>query len=139
MAYFKWMLQSGNIINNNGTLQDVAVAQQISGANLSVAALKGKTTCSMPPPVVSDFVKVPQSILDAHREVSLSMDVFFVNKIPFLLSISRHLAITTVTHLPNQQMKTVFECFLMIYKLYRDRVSLLQWSMWMGHLLHYKT
>jgi len=73
-----------------------------------------KNTRSMAPQVVSDFVKFPQAIVDAHREVSLSMDVFFVNKSPFFLSINKHLAFSTVTHLPNQQMKTVFECFLLI-------------------------
>jgi len=39
--------------------QDIDVAQKVWGDNLSVLALKGKTKKAKPPPVVSDFVKVP--------------------------------------------------------------------------------
>jgi hypothetical protein len=121
MNDFKWIVQSGTIVNNGVSLQDIAVAQQIWGNTLSIAALKGKTTKSDPPPVAADFVKVPQTILDVHRDVTISADVFFVNKIPFLLTISRHLAFTTVSHLEDQKMTTIFKHFRAVYKLYENR------------------
>ena len=121
MSDFKWIVQSGNIVNNGVSLQDIEIAQQIWGNTLSVAAIKGKTTKTDPPPVVADFVKVPQVILDANQDVTLSADVFFVNKIPFLLTISRHLAFTTVSHLEDQKMSTIFKHFRDVYRLYKNR------------------
>jgi hypothetical protein len=121
MSDFKWIVQSGNIVNNGVSLHDIEVAQQIWVNTLSVAALKGKTTKSDPPPVVADFVKVPQVILDANQEVTLTLsaDMFFVNKILFLLTISRHLAFTTVSHLEDQKITTIFKHFRDVYKPYK--------------------
>jgi hypothetical protein len=71
--------------------------------------------------VVADFVNLPQTILDVHRDVTLSADVFFVNKIPFLLTISRHLALTAVSHLEEHKTTTFFKHFRAVYKLYQNR------------------
>jgi hypothetical protein len=48
-----------------------------------IAALKGKTTRSKPDPVARDFVKVPVELLNLHRDVFLTVDIFFVNKSRF--------------------------------------------------------
>ena len=55
MVDFKWIVQSENIMNNGVPLHDIFVTQQIKGNTLAVAALKGKTTKSDPPPVVADY------------------------------------------------------------------------------------
>ena len=114
MKDFEW------IVHSAVTLQDIEVAQKIQGDNLSVPDLKGKTTKSKPPPVVSDFVKVPQEILDIHKAVIISANVFFVNGNPFLLTISWHLAFTTVSRLENKKIETGFKHFLKVYKMYKD-------------------
>jgi len=69
---------------------------------------------------VSDFVKVPQEILDIHKAVIISANVFFVNGNPFLLTISWHLAFTTVSRLENKKIETGFKHFLKVYKMYKD-------------------
>jgi hypothetical protein len=51
-------------------------------------ALKGKTTQTKPDPVARDFVKVPMELLKLHKEVYITANLFFVNKIPFFLMLS---------------------------------------------------
>jgi hypothetical protein len=77
------------------------VSNKIYGA--SVAALKGKTVQRSPEPVVTKLIEVPKEILDANSNVSLSGDVFFVNKIPFFATISRGLKFTTVENIPTKE------------------------------------
>jgi hypothetical protein len=87
--------------------KDIEVAHKIWGP--SVAILKGKTTRSKPAPVVADFIKVPKEILDLHKEITLSADIFFVNQIPFFLTISHTIHFTTATHLSDRKIETVFK------------------------------
>ena len=116
---FKWIVQGGSISNNDVTLADIDVATKIWGPN--IAALKGKTTRTTPSPVAADFLKVPQAILDLHREVSLSADIFFVNGIPFLLTFSRNICFTTVSHLGDRQMSTIFAAYQATHQFYLKR------------------
>jgi hypothetical protein len=67
-------------------VQDADVALKIWGKN--IAALKGKTTQSKPNPVARNFVKVPVELLKLHKEAFLTVNIFFVNKIPFFLTLS---------------------------------------------------
>jgi hypothetical protein len=48
--------------------------------------LKGKTTWTKPDPVARDIVKVPVELLKLHKEVYITADLFFVNKIQFFLT-----------------------------------------------------
>jgi hypothetical protein len=119
IKHFKWIVQSGHIMENDVTLADIEVAEKIWGPN--IAALKGKTIRTTPPPVVQDFVEVPKDIMENNKEVTLAMDVFFVNHIPFLLTVSRNLGFTTVGHLQNKTMKCIFDAFKIVYQQYLNR------------------
>ena len=66
------------------TVEDVDVALKIWGKN--IAALKVKITRSKPNTVARDSVKIPMDLLKLHKEVFLTLYIFFVNKIPFLLT-----------------------------------------------------
>jgi hypothetical protein len=74
------------------TVQDIDVALTIWGKN--IAALKVKTTRSKSIPVARDYVKVPMELIKLHKEVFLTTDIFFVNKIPFFLTLSRKICFT---------------------------------------------
>jgi hypothetical protein len=50
----------------------------------------------------------------------MAIDIFFVNKIPFLLTLSRNIYFSTVTHLAEQKSGTIFKAFSNIYKYYRE-------------------
>jgi hypothetical protein len=83
---FKWVIQSNQIHDCPVTVQDVDAANKIWGKN--IAALKGKTTRTKPAHVARDFVKVPKELLELHKDIFLTCDIFFVNKIPFFITLS---------------------------------------------------
>jgi Reverse transcriptase (RNA-dependent DNA polymerase) len=116
---FKWVIRSNQIKDCPVTVQDVDNALKIWGKN--IAALKGKTTRSKPNPVTEDFVKVPTELLQLHKEVFLTFDIFFVNKIPFFLTLSRKICFTAVNHLMDRTVPEIFKAFKEIYQYYLHR------------------
>jgi hypothetical protein len=117
--HFKWVLRSNQIKDCPVRVQDADVAFQIWGKN--IAALKGKTTRSKPASVAKDYVKVPLELLNLHREVFLTVDIFFVNKIPFFLTLSRKICFTAVNHLADRTVPQIFAAFKEIYQYYLQR------------------
>ena len=116
---FKWIIRSHQIKDSPVTVRDVDVAISIWGKNIS--KLKGTTTRSKSVPVTRDYVKVPKELLKLHREVFLTADIFFVNKIPFLLTLSRKICFTAVNHLANRTVPHIFKAFKEIYQYYLQR------------------
>jgi hypothetical protein len=101
------------------TMQDVTTAHNKWGKN--IAALTGKTTRHKSWHVTRDFVKVPNPLLKLHRDVTMSADIFFVNKIPLFLTLSRKICFTAVNHLANRTVKTIFKAYKEIHKFYLNR------------------
>ena len=91
-------------------------AENINGP--SVQALKGKTIRTKPIPVVSDYVSVPHAIFEENRNVTLSVDVMFVNRIPFITSISQHLKFTTAETHHNRTTSQLGQCVTNVKSLY---------------------
>ena len=48
----------------------------------------------------------------------LTLDIFFFNKIPFLLSLSRKICFTEVNHLANRTVPQIFASFKEVYQYY---------------------
>jgi hypothetical protein len=96
---YKWVIQSNQIECCPVMVQDVEIAHNIWGKNVS--AFKGKTTRLKPIHVARDFVKVPKELLKLHQEVFLTCNIFFVNKIPFFITLSQKICFTAVNHLVN--------------------------------------
>ena len=91
--------------------------KEIYGPNLG--SLKGKTVRRTLPHLPSGIDPVPSHILKRHSGITITVDVFFINKIPFLLSMSCGLNFMTVEVLPNRQSKTIQEKIHSICKLYQ--------------------
>jgi hypothetical protein len=53
--------------------------------------------------------------------VTMSADIFFVNKIPFFLTLSRKICFTAVNHLADRTVKTIFKAYEEIHKFYLNR------------------
>ena len=66
-------------------------------------------------------MKVPLKLLKLHKEVFLTADIFFVNKIPFFLSLSRNICFTAVHHLADRTVPKIFSAFKEIYQYYLHR------------------
>jgi hypothetical protein len=104
---FLWILQSNQIKDCPVTADDAKAAYQIWGP--SVAALKGKTVRKRPEPVKTETIYIPKEIRELHRDVTLTIDIFFVNQIPFFITLSRVIYFITVTHLPNRNLGEILK------------------------------
>jgi hypothetical protein len=78
---------------------DIAVAKCIFGPNLG--ALKGKTMNHPSVPVAGHIEGVPPAILDRYQQLVMSIDIMFVNKIPFFITVSCGLHFGMVKNLLN--------------------------------------
>jgi hypothetical protein len=114
MKYFKWVIWSNKIKDCPMTIQDIDVVTKIWGKN--IAALKGKTTRSKTHPVARYYVKVPKELLKLHKEVFLATDIFFVNKIPFFLTLSRKICFTAVNPLAYRTVPQISKVFKEMYQ-----------------------
>ena len=63
-------------------------------------------------------MKIPMDLLNLHKEVFLTLDILFVNKIPFLLNLSRKICFTAVNHLANRTVPQIFAASKEIYQYY---------------------
>jgi hypothetical protein len=70
---------------------------------------KGKTTKSAPPVVRQNVIEVPKEIRALHKNVTLCIDVLFVNKIPFFLTYSLVICFLSATHLTGQKAPDIFK------------------------------
>jgi hypothetical protein len=86
-----------------------------------VGGLKGKTPRRPVPHVAIEHNAVPLDIMAAHKHVTLAMDIMFINRLPFLVTVSRSLRFGTLEALPNRQIPTVKEKLVSVTKLYRRR------------------
>ena len=111
----KWVIQLNQIQNCPVTVPDVEVAEQINGK--SVPALKGKTVRSRPPPVLTEIIKISRDVLKLHKDLIQGMDIFFVNKQPFFITLTLKIYFTTV-HLPNRKIATIFKEWKRTYVYY---------------------
>jgi hypothetical protein len=73
-------------------------------------SLKGKTTRTASDQVrAGGLVPIPITILEHYRKVVLCVDVMKVNKMPFLVTISRAIKFGTVAWLKNAKATTLLE------------------------------
>ena len=91
---FQNIISNNLILNCPATASDVAWADKIYGKDIH--ALKVKTTRTKPKPVVINYMVMPKSILENNKDITLSIDIMFVNKITFVTTISRHVKFKTV-------------------------------------------
>ena len=101
------------------TERDITVATDIFGKNLG--SLKGKTVHRPNAHVQTGIAPVPHEILSRHQNVTLAIDIMFVNKIPFLITVSRNIKFVTIEDLPNRKVTTIRDKLRAVLRLYRHR------------------
>ena len=114
-----------HIIDNNMvkglpiTRQDVKLAEKIYGPN--VYALKGKTTNRKVDHVVAPITNIPKQLLKKYKNVTLCIDVMFVNNIKFLLTVSQHIDFVTAQYVPSKKYSGYVKPIEMICNMYAAR------------------
>jgi hypothetical protein len=98
------------------TRKDILAAKAIFGCD--VGSLKGKTVWQKATRAEGFSVDIPVSIMSCYRHIILAGDIMFVNKIPFFMSISRHIKFGTAEMLQNQQNKKILTAIKQIKSIY---------------------
>jgi hypothetical protein len=113
------------ILNCDVTGQDIVNAEDIFGPE--VGSLKGKTVRTASDMVrYGGLVPIPATIMAHYRKVILCVDVMKVNKMPFLVSISRAIKFGTVAWLKNGKTDTILKHIKDVHKIYVKRGFMLE-------------
>ena len=88
------------------------MAESIYGP--STANLTGKTTHRKTDPAIVEIEQVPQSVSKHYKQVFLEADVFFVNGLRFLHTISTDIKYRTSQFIADTKASTLLECFTVV-------------------------
>ena len=100
------------------TLEDIKICEKIFGPD--IYALKGKTTRRAPKVVVNDYVEVPRELIDAHKYVTLCMDIMFIDTVPFLVTVSKYIKYITVRHIKGRSDGEILEALDFVFTDYNS-------------------
>ena len=102
------------------TRRDIITAEHIFGPD--VGALKGKTTRRRPRGVgLYNHIPIPSTVVEQYHDVILAVDILYVNKLPFIATISRHIHFRTVEFLRYQKAITLTEHIKQVNRLHRQQ------------------
>ena len=82
---------------------------------------EGETTSKSTIPVTEDLIHVPKETIKIHRDIVMTVEIFFVNTIPFFLTLSRPCFFTMVHHLAERRAKNIYTTLNEVYIYYRKR------------------
>jgi hypothetical protein len=116
---FLKIVQNNLLKNCPISREDVLAAEDILGPNLG--SLKGKTLWRGGTHVRMEYHGVPLGIMERHRDVTLCVDIMFVNQIPFFITISRNIKFGTMEVLKNRKNPTILQPFKNANAIYNNR------------------
>jgi hypothetical protein len=99
----KAMIRMNLIRNNKVTTKDVNLAVKAFGPD--VCDIKDKTTRRRPTPVSNNIIEIPDELLEAQRDVVLSMDGMTINSLKFLMTISHEIFYRTAQYVQTNTAK----------------------------------
>ena len=93
-ATFVEALKNNGLLNCPVTPADVEAAEQIFGPD--IGSLKGKMTQWNSPIIDSAITPIPASVLEWYCNVTLCIDIMYVNRVAIMISISRNIKFRTI-------------------------------------------
>jgi hypothetical protein len=99
----KAMIRMNLIRNNAVTTKDVNLAVKAFGPD--VGDIKGKTTRSRPTPVSNNIIEIPDELLEAQKDMILSLDGMAVSSLKFLTTISHKIFYRTAQYVQTNTAK----------------------------------
>eukprot|EP00978_Attheya_sp_CCMP212_P009273 scaffold21935_cov53-Attheya_sp.AAC.1 len=103
------------------TRRDIVAAEAILGPD--VGSLKGKTVRRKADAVNIKITDIPATIMSHYRDIIVGGDNMFINKIPFFVTISRHIKFCTAETLNNQTSKTLLTAIKNVKSIYMKRAN----------------
>ena len=82
---YKHALRSKIIQNCKVTIEDVNIAEDIFGPDMS--AIKAKWTRTKPKPVKNDTIEIPTELIAQHHNLRLCIDIMYINNIPMMTGV----------------------------------------------------
>jgi hypothetical protein len=98
---------------------DITAAEDIYGTNLG--SLRGKTVHRPNSHIQTGVDGVPPEIMLLHREVTLAVDIMFINAVPFFITVSRNIKFGTVHCVSDRKIPTVLKALREVVNLYTNR------------------
>ena len=68
-----------------------------------------------------EIVEVPKEFCLLHKRVTLTIDIFFVNGVPYFATISLQICFLSGTHLQNRKIPTIFRALRAMHIYYLQR------------------
>ena len=113
---FAIMVSSNMITNYPITYCKIQNANKIFGPG--VPTMKGKSVSRRSEAVVSYYMGIPEEILAMNTDLEVSVDVMFVKKFPFLVSVMKRLKFMTIKYIANRMEKKLAKSINKIVYLY---------------------
>ena len=88
------------------TTEDVDNAEKIFGPD--IGTMKGKTTRRNPTPVKKDEVQIPKELIEKNQDITLCIDLLFVNGMPMLTSIDRAVRFRALIPIESRKKEELF-------------------------------
>ena len=114
---FLRIVDNNQLINCPVTRRDVLAADDMFGPDLG--SLKGKTVRKLSPQVTHLRVTLPPEIHQRHKSITLGIDIMFVNKVAFFITVSQGLKFGTVEHITSRHQDTVLACIKRLRSVYK--------------------
>jgi hypothetical protein len=122
---FLEMVCSRMITNCSVSPDAVINTNCIFGPNL--AGVRGHMVRRSPESVTTNHIQIPRVLLEQHQRVTLAVDVMFVNRVLFLVSVSRGLNLVTAEYKPSCTAKQLAADIMRVMDLYCAEASTWEW------------
>ena len=96
---------------------NVVAAEVILGPE--VGSLQGKTACSSSAQVTYLKVNIPPHLYEIYKDVSLSIDIMFINKVAFFMTKSKNIRFVSLEHITSRNHKIVLTCINKLRSVYQ--------------------